>query len=417
MTAATEQEAAPTRQSVFPGGAPEARLWRWTGHQLDPRRNSLNLIRLVLATMVLVAHAYYIAGVQSPNGEFGPHIDGENLGGWAVFGFFAVSGYLITASRWSNSLGTYLVHRIARIFPAFLVCLVVMAVVFGPIGYWHVNGSLAGYFTTGPTTPINFVFSNAMLRVNSYEIAGTPAGVPYPGAWNGSLWTLYYEFLAYLIVGALAVVGWVRRSPLAIGVVWFATVAGHALWGRLVAPLVGGNLDVQLLLKLLPLFLGGALVQLLRHRLPLHWAGAALSVTVVLGAIWAFDGWGAQLTAPFIAYLLLWIGSVVPSPRTIQRHDISYGVYIYAFPVQQLLVLTGIHNQGLLVYDVVALACTVPLAIASWLLIERPIMRRARRTHGRPPAVPAVPTVPTVTAPPAVPNVPAVPTVTAAVSG
>lgn len=392
MTAATDQEVAPNPQAIFQEPAPAARLWRWTGHQLNPRRNSLNMIRLVLATMVLVAHAYYIAGVQSPNGQFGPHIDGENLGGWAVFGFFAVSGYLITASRWSNSLGTYLVHRIARIFPAFLVCLVVMALVFAPIGYWHLHGSLNGYLTAGPTTPLNFVFSNAMLRVNTYEIAGTPAGVPYPGAWNGSLWTLYYEFLAYLIVGALAVVGWVRRSPLAIGVVWFASVAGHALWSRVVAPLVGANLDVQLLLKLLPLFLGGALVQLLRHRLPLHWAGAAVSVAAVLGAIWAFDGWGAQLTAPFIAYFLLWIGSVVPSPRLIARHDVSYGVYIYAFPVQQLLVLTGIHERGLLVYDVAALAVTVPLATASWLLVERPIMRRARRSHGRPTPPAAQPT-------------------------
>jgi len=146
---------------------------------------------------------------------------------------------------------------------------------------------------------------------------------------------------------------------------------------------VGGNGDVQLLFKLLPLFLGGGLVQLLRHRLPLHWAGAAVSAAVVLGSIWLLNGWGAQLTAPFLAYLLLWVGSVLPSPRLIQRHDISYGVYIYAFPMQQLLVLTGIQDRGLVVYDIVALACTVPLATASWLLIERPAMRRARRSHGR----------------------------------
>ena len=86
-----------------------ATLWRWTGPQLDPRVNSLNLVRLVLASMVLFAHGYYISGA-----GVGPHLDGENVGGWAVFGFFAVSGYLITGSRWSNSLGTYLVHRIAR---------------------------------------------------------------------------------------------------------------------------------------------------------------------------------------------------------------------------------------------------------------------------------------------------------------
>ncbi len=364
-----------------PSGAPGARFWRWSGSQLDARTNSLNLIRLVLATMVLVAHGYYISGA-----GVGPHIDGENLGGWAVFGFFAISGYLITASRWSNNLGTYLVHRIARIFPAFLVCLVVMVVVVAPIGYLHANGSLAGYLTAGPTTPANFVVSNAGLKINTYEIAGTPSGVPYPGAWNGSLWSLYYEFLCYLVVGALAVIGWVRRTPWTIGLAWLAATAAWVAWGRVVGPLVGGNEDMRLLLKLLPLFLGGALVHRLRERLPLHWAGALAAVGVVGLAVWVLDGWGAQLTAPAIAYLLLWVGAVVPSPRLVHRHDISYGVYIYAFPVQQLLVLTGVHTVNLALYDLAALLCTVPLAVASWLIVERPVMRRARRSRAEPPA-------------------------------
>ncbi len=382
MTAATEQEVAPPTTSAAPVGAPDARLWRWRGRQLDPRDNSLNLIRLVLASLVLVAHAYYIAGVPSADGTFGPHIDGENLGGWAVFGFFALSGYLIAASRWSNQLGTYLVHRIARIFPAFLVCLVVMVVVFAPISYLAQHGTLAGYLTTG-TTPANFVFSNSLLRINAYDIAGTPADVPYPGAWNGSLWSLYYEFLCYLIVGVLGTIAWFRRSRWAMVVAWVASVGLHAGWGRGVAGLMENNGDFHLLFKLLPLFLGGAVVQLWRHKLPLHWSGALASAVVVTGAVWVLDGGGAQLTAPFLAYLLIWIGSVLPSPSLVQRHDISYGVYIYAFPVQQLLVLTGIHERGLLLYDVVALACTVPLATASWLLVERPIMRRARRGTSR----------------------------------
>lgn len=375
MTAATQQEL--SLPAVRTEAAPVARLWRWSGHQLNPRRNGLNLVRLGLAVLVLHAHSFYIAGAGD-----GPHIDGENLGGWAVFGFFAVSGYLITASRWGNTLGTYLVHRIARIFPAFLVCLVMLAVFFAPIGYLAAHGSLHGYLTTS-TTPANFVFSNALLRVNAYDIAGTPAGVPYPGAWNGSLWTLYYEFLCYLLVGMIALVGWARRSPWAIAGVWALSLVAHAGWGRGVGELMNGNGEFQLLVKLLPLFLGGALVQRLRHRLPLHWAGALVSAVVVAGAVAVLDGWGAQLTAPFLAYLLLWVGSVLPSPGFVRRHDISYGVYIYAFPVQQLAALMGVHTHGVLALDVVAFVLTVPLATASWLLVERPAMRRARRSTAR----------------------------------
>ena len=226
MTAATESEVAPRPGSALPRTAPEARLWRWTGHQLDPRHNSLNQVRLVLATTVLFAHGYYIAGV-----GVGPHVDGENLGGWAVYGFFAISGYLITGSRWSNSLGTYLVHRVARIFPAFLVCLLVMVAVIAPLGDVWAHGTLAGYLTTA-TTPGHFLFLNAGLRIGAYDIAGTPTGVPYPGAWNGSLWTLYFEFLCYLIVAALAVFPAVRRSPWWIGLAWVASVLGFVGWGR-----------------------------------------------------------------------------------------------------------------------------------------------------------------------------------------
>lgn len=375
MTTASPTELLP-HAAAAPAPAPTARLWRLSGHQLDPRRNSLNLVRLVLAATVLFAHGYYVAGA-----GVGPHVDGENLGGWAVFGFFALSGYLITASRWSNTMGVYLVHRVARIFPAYLVCLVVMVLVFAPIGYLSVHGTLDGYLST-PTQPANFVFGNALLRINAYDIAGTPAGVPYPGAWNGSLWSLYYEFLCYLIVGVLALVGWVRRHPAALALAWLVSVGLHAGWARGVGTLLGGNGDASLLFKLLPLFLGGALLQSVRHRVPIHWSGALVSAAVVLGAVWALDGWGAQLTAPFIAYLLLWVGATVPAPPVVLHHDVSYGLYIYAFPVQQLLVLTGIHETNLLLYDLVALTCTIPLAAASWLLVERPAMRRARRSHG-----------------------------------
>jgi peptidoglycan/LPS O-acetylase OafA/YrhL len=404
MTAATEQEVSSPAHDVTVPEAPSATLWRWNGRQLDPRTNSLNLVRLGLASLVLFAHGFYISGA-----GVGPHVDGENLGGWAVFGFFAVSGYLITASRWANPLGTYLVHRIARIFPAFLVCLLVMVLVFAPISYAGLHGSLDGYLTAGPTTPGNFLFSNSLLRVNSYEIAGTPAEVPYPGAWNGSLWSLYFEFLCYLVVAALASIGWVRRSAWGMAAAWLLSVGAHAGWGRFVAPYVSANGELQLLLKLLPLFLGGALVQLLRHRLPLHWVGAALSAAAILASIWLLNGWGAQLTAPFMAYLLIWVGSVVPCPRIVRRHDISYGVYIYAFPVQQLLVLTGIHERSLALYDLAALACTVPFAIASWLLVERPAMRRVRGARDRAAtaataAAPVPTTVPGTAAAPAPPT-------------
>ncbi|GEA89974.1 acyltransferase family protein [Cellulomonas cellasea] len=341
--------------------------------ELNGRDNGLNLWRLVLATAVLVAHGWYLAGI-----GIGPQVNGENMGGWAVIGFFAISGYLITASRLSNPLGAFLVHRVARIFPAFLVCLVVTAVVFGPVGFYAAHGTLDAYLTTG-TTPGFYVFGNAGLRIVAWDVAGTPTGVPYPGAWSGSLWTLYYEFQCYLIVAAVLCLGWARRSAWVIGLMLALSIAVYANMDTLL-PYVNGSNEFKYLFKLLPFFLAGALLRMVRHRLVLSWPLALLATAVATPLVLLIDVWGPQLASPFIAYVVLWLGAVTPSPALVRKHDISYGVYIYAWPVQQLLALAGLHTLPLPVYDLLALLGTIPLAVASWLLVERPVLRAARRS-------------------------------------
>lgn len=371
----------PRRRPASPDGTPiTAELRSPAGRsggrtvELDVRNNSLNLIRLLLALLVLVAHGYYLSGAGT-----GPSIQGENLGGWAVFGFFTISGYLITASRFANPLGRYLVLRVARIYPGFLVCLVVTAGVFAPIA-WAAEGRDWSGFLSTPTTPPAYVLENAALRINAYDVAGTPAAVPYPGAWNGSLWTLYFEFLCYLLIGLLICLPVVRRNRwlivvgFALSVLAWATVNG---WG------LGAYSDLVLLSRLLPAFLGGAVVHVLIGRVPLR---TPLALAAIAGAallVAAVDHWGAQLAAPLITYALLWLSTVLPSPAVSRRHDISYGVYIYAFPIQQLLVYAGAHRLGLAAYDVLAALATAAVAVVSWRLVERPALRWARRRDGR----------------------------------
>lgn len=342
------------------------------GVELDVRTNSLNLIRLALALLVLVAHGFYIAGAGP-----GPGFRGENLGGWAVFGFFTISGYLITASRFANGLGPYLVHRVARIFPGFLVCLVVTAGVFAPLAWWHDRGTLAGFLTT-PTTPLDYVLGNSLLHITAYDVAGTPAGAPYPGAWNGSLWTLFYEFCCYLLIGLLLCLPIVRRRRWLLVALFVLSVGCWAL-----APtLLPQHPEVQLLARLAPPFLGGAAVQVLHHRIPLRASTAGAAALVAAASIWLIPHWGAQAAAPLVTYVLLWLSTVLPSPAVVRRHDISYGAYVYAFPVQQLLAVAGVHRVGVLVLDLLGLAGTSVLAGLSWRFVERPTMRWARRATG-----------------------------------
>ncbi|HEY3438905.1 MAG TPA: acyltransferase [Actinotalea sp.] len=369
MTATT-----PTQTTPAPlGHLAAVRFLQYGAVRLDPRRNGLNLVRLILAYMVLVAHGWYLSG-----DGVGPHYGGENIGGWAVYGFFAISGYLITGSRLTKSLGEYIVHRIARIFPAFLICLVVTAFVFAPLGYWDAHHSLDGFLTTA-TSPLQYVIGNATLRMNAYDVAGTPSTVPYLGAWDGSLWSLYYEFMCYVVVAALACIGFVKRSPWGLGIALAISIALQAKIAWL-GPYIQGNIDMVFLIRLLPFFLAGGLLYMIRDRLVLTWPAAVVALGVALLLVKVVDGYGAQLASPLLAYFILWFGAALPCPDLIRKNDISYGIYIYAFPVQQVLALGPVESWNLGLYDLIAALMTAPLAIASWIIVERPVMRRARRS-------------------------------------
>lgn len=343
------------------------------------RANSLNMFRLMLAALVLVAHAFYITGA----GE-GPQLHGENLGGWAVAGFFVLSGFLITRSRLRTDPGAFLLHRIARIFPAFIVCLFVTAFVFAPLAALIEHGTLAGFLST-PVTPLEYIWTNITLYIDSYTIGTTLQSAPYPGAWNGSLWTLFYEFCCYVIVWLLGGLALFRRNALLAG---FAFVLSLAVWLAIpLADRLGLDQSFMLLAKLAPFFLGGAFVYFVIERSGISTATAIGSLAVAAVLIVAVPHWGGQAAAPFLAYGLLWLSTVVPQPGWIARNDVSYGFYIYAWPVQQLVVLLGGAALALPLSMLIAAVATFGLAWLSWVVVERRAMLWARPSgdHLRPP--------------------------------
>lgn len=358
MSAATAATDKPVRRGLMPDGT------------LDARDNSLNVIRLVLAWSVLLSHSYPIAG----DGH-GPGWKGENLGGWAVIGFFVISGYLIAGSRRNNSTGPYLVNRVARIFPGYLLALVVVAFGFAPIEYYVQRGSLAGFWST-PPTPLNFIFDNLLLDVKQYGIAGGPTIVPYTGVWNGSLWTLWFEFFCYLIIAVLMAFPVARRRAWPVAVVFVASTLGWAFKDTLFVYL--GGYHVTYLLKLAPYFMGGALIAMLKRKLPLRTVPALLAWAAGFALVAVVPAWGGQAAAPLFCYGVLWLSSVLPRIPVTQVHDISYGVYVYAWPSTIASYALGMRDHGVFVYVLVATVFTVILATASWFAVERPSMRIAR---------------------------------------
>ena len=356
------------------------------GSSFDPRRNSLNFLRLVLAVTVVISHTSALGGFA---GEW--IFQRVAVGTLAVYGFFGISGYLIASSALHNSLGRYLWQRFLRIMPGYWVCLVVTALGIGAIGWSHaphIPCSLSCYYTKVHPGPFQFLYHNALLRVNQTNIGRTPKGIPLPLNWNGSLWTLFYEALCYLLLAGLAVTGLLRRRGVVAaltGMIWLAE-GGLYLSGAYL-----GNFDAWAVLTLFPIFLTGTLIYSFRESLfDSGWLallctmgfGVALACSSQLGFLfWATHVTFSTLFAPLMAYPIMWLGIHLPFDSVGSRNDYSYGVYIYAFPVQQLLAVYGVQRWGYFPFLILSFVGTAPLAIASWWLVEKRAL--ALKNRGR----------------------------------
>jgi peptidoglycan/LPS O-acetylase OafA/YrhL len=323
--------------------------------EFPTRRNSLNFIRLVLAALVIVSHAWPIGGF-GPDPQMGKF----SLGSFAVAGFFALSGWLITQSRMSSELPSFLWRRFCRIYPGYFFALLVVAFVFAPIGAAVSVGSykLSNGFV--------YVTRNLTLYIRDWTVGPSlPSGAFQ--AWNGSLWTLVHEVACYFAIGLMVtVLGRCRMR------VW--TVVGFVVFtaAALTNHVVGLPPLVATFFELAPFFFAGATLFVLRGRIPLHvsyatFAAGLIAVVVVTGA-------NATLAALPIAYFCLWVGASLPTAfKHIGRdNDLSYGTYIYAFPVQQLIALMGGASLGVAFYTAACVLATLPLAAASWFVVERP---------------------------------------------
>jgi peptidoglycan/LPS O-acetylase OafA/YrhL len=358
------------------------------GEEFDPRCNALNAWRLAMAMGVILWHSWLITGRQV---SFGPAH--QLLRDVFVDGFFAISGFLITWSWFRRpKLRDYFVARGLRILPGFWVCLIIVAFVIAPIGVAIGGGSL-GKLLLSPA-PFQFVLRNAGLMLQQNDIAGTPLGVPRPGEWDSSLWTLYWEALCYVAIAILGITGLLRRRwlipvLLALAVLWSTQLP--SLTSLAEAPPGTQKIDAaaQMLMaegaaaRFGVMFLAGALIYQLRNVIPARWSLVAVSVAIVLASS-LLPNYRLIGAIP-LAYALIASAALIHNPRFRLPTDLSYGVYIYAFPMQQLLVICGLAILSPPLFAVVAAAVTLPLAALSWFLVEKPAVSLKSRLSKRSP--------------------------------
>jgi peptidoglycan/LPS O-acetylase OafA/YrhL len=331
------------------------------------RRNSFDTLRLIGATMVMAGHSFIITGWQAPT------IMGRGLHQFGLWIFFSLSGYLICQSwRRDSRFGPYLAKRMLRILPGLWWFLLISILIIGPIAS---TLPPAAYFDDHRTY---LYFAKNALLMTAWSLPGVFETLPVRAQANGSLWSLAIEAGLYLLVPVM-MWAWRRSAPLTFVLALLAPVGTVAIW--LTKPallqisfhgiLFGWGLGVA------PLFISGAIVGLAGLDTP-DWRRPILPLAAVVLLVAAVlvrgNSVGAVLLAFPFALLIIAIGrSPALHFRLLDRiGDLSYGIYLSAYPIQQLAF--QLSHRGPPANLLLSVPPTFALAILSWRMIEKPAL-------------------------------------------
>jgi peptidoglycan/LPS O-acetylase OafA/YrhL len=334
-----------------------------------PAGNNFDLIRFAFASLVIFSHAYPLATGTEVDEPLMRLSRGQmTLGTLAVDCFFIISGFLISQS-WTHKprVRSYLAKRVRRIYPGFLVASALCAFVLAPL----FAGNAAGPVIT-PAFAMDFVLH--ALRLLFLQPAPAFPDNPAAGPINGSLWSIPFEFWCYIGLMAVGMIGllkrpgwlaWALAGLIAISFVvdWYDLKIG----GKFLGVVFGYPVFWA---RLLPYFVVGMLFHGLADRVRFTSRGAIVAAVVLL--IGCRVPYALILVLPLgAAYLILWL-AFIPTKHLknfARRGDCSYGIYLYAFPIEQLIVhATGIHEPWLLF--ALAWPASVLAGFLSWHLVE-----------------------------------------------
>jgi len=350
--------------------APIANATRYFGDYVRGRENNFDFLRFFAASLVIYCHSYALSGGMTRLDPLMRWNHGQmNMGAFAVHLFFIMSGFLITASfERSKTVGKFAKARVLRIFPALIVAVFFTVFVVGPL---VTSLSMRDYFTNADT----YRYLHNWTTRGPKLLPGVFLTNPVPGAVNGSLWTLFYELLCYVLVGLLGVTRLLRRPVvlalliLALVVPLKPTVSHYAFYKGLLVP-----------------FVAGMCCYLYRDKIPMKWYLVVVSLAGLIAS--GYCGLFGPGVAIFGSYLALWF-AFSPSIRLnhfARRGDISYGLYIYAWPVQQTITHYFRGKISMPVLFLIAYPTVFALAALSWHFVEKRFIRMKSRVAQAVPA-------------------------------
>ncbi len=337
------------------------------GQILEPKQNNFNLLRLLAAATVVVSHAVFLRSGHKAD-EILAGVTYYNLGDHAVNVFFVLSGLTVAASlARSPSITEFLIARALRIFPALAACALLLILV----------GAMVTICTpTQFLTDIRvwrYGLKTLLLGSASTGLPGVFDQNPHPSTMNASIWTLKFEAACYF---SLAIVGWLGLLT-SHRFAWLLAVSWIAVGGFLLARFGHDADPIDQAARFWLCFSLGTAFYVFRDQIPLSVIGV---VALGLGFWLAIgSGWERIVSLLATGYTAVWLGKVPTGPLRdlTNRNDLSYGIYIFGWPITQTLILMR-PNIEIFPLVLISFVLAAAVALPSWLWIERPALRARR---------------------------------------
>lgn len=342
---------------------------------MDDKKNAFDLLRLVLAFFVIVTHSYLLGGYkfQDPLSVFSK--GQTNFGEIGVMGFFALSGYLITASfERAKNIFVFASHRVLRIFPGFWVCLLFCGFVIAPLMFYLNGGHIADFVFTGENSSVTYFFKNFFLLIKQWKIQNVLASSAYNESLNGSLWSLFPELQCYIFTLIAGYFGLFNKNKLLYLILFISVLSYCAVNLNF---LKGFGPTIVVLgpsLKVYTSYLAGSIMYVYKDQFRFDAKGTLFALLFSLVLI-KFGGF--NLIAPLLIAIVLINSFQLFEVRL--KYDVSYGLYIYSFAVQQVLFLLLADRLPVILFILLSLIISGVLAFLSFICIEKPAMRLRKR--------------------------------------
>lgn len=333
-----------------------------------------------MALMVIFSHVGPIAGFYGGKDLGTQWSDEQSIGGVALGGFFFLSGFLITRSKIRiKSSMRFFWHRLLRIFPAFFATLIFTAFVLAPITWYWRYKTWDGFWNASEQSPFTYFINNFTLILTQNNIADAGANLPIftitgQVDWNGSAWTLAYEFGAYIFVGILGIFGALSNrsvgllfsfSIIALALLQWLGISGiWAIW-----PFFN---DYRLMLLMAP-FATGIIFQLYQEKIPID-DRLGLLFIFIAALTYVKGGW-LVLGQYAFSYVLIWFAIRFKFLSNWDKSiDFSYGLYIIGWPLTLAATYFGLERFGWLFFMVTVVSLAHLYSFFSWKYIEKPAM-------------------------------------------